>query len=169
MSGSDHMGVQAEGSRGRRLLRRGVYRKVKCYYLLPGILSGLPLIEAPNRTVMKTLCEWAWQRWPVLADPARFQGCPQNTTRYLPSYLHCCYYDGDTGESFPHWGYSLSPCLFSPDSADSKDVTSSTAQYYCWRLAGCGSRDDISLDVTRDRCPWVTFRFYLVSSSAGGA
>jgi hypothetical protein len=29
--------------------------------------------------------------------------------------------------------------------------------------------DDIALDVTRDRCPWVACRFYLISPSAGGA
>jgi hypothetical protein len=29
--------------------------------------------------------------------------------------------------------------------------------------------DDIGLDVTRDSCPWVACRFYLISPSAGGA
>jgi hypothetical protein len=120
-----------------------ICRKVKFYCPLPGSLSGLPLIEAPNRTVMTTLCEWAGHRWPVLADPARSQGCPQNTTRYLPSYVHCCYYDGDIGEGFPHWGFSLSPRLSSPDSAESKDVTSSTVQDYCWKLAGSDDRDNV--------------------------
>jgi hypothetical protein len=45
------MGVQPE-SRGRRLIRRGVCRKVKFYYPLPGSPSGRPLIEAPNRAVL---------------------------------------------------------------------------------------------------------------------
>jgi hypothetical protein len=46
------MGVQPEKSRGRRLIRRGVCRKVKIYYPLPGSPSGRPLIEAPNRAVL---------------------------------------------------------------------------------------------------------------------
>ena len=46
------MGVRAEESRGRRLLRRGVCRKAKFNCLLPGSSSGRPLIEAPNRTVL---------------------------------------------------------------------------------------------------------------------
>jgi hypothetical protein len=46
------MGVQAKGSRGRRLLRRGVCRKVKFYCPLPGSPSGRPLKEAPNRAVL---------------------------------------------------------------------------------------------------------------------
>jgi hypothetical protein len=50
-------------------------------------------------------------------------------------------------------GVFLSPRRSSADRADSKNVSSSTVHYYCWRLAGCGSRDDIGLDVTRDRCP----------------
>jgi hypothetical protein len=29
--------------------------------------------------------------------------------------------------------------------------------------------DDIDLDVTRDSCPWIACRFYLISPSAGGA
>ena len=73
------------------------------------------------------------------------------------------------GEGFPHRGFSLSPRRSSADKADSKYVMSSTVSYYCWRLAGRDSRDDIGLDVTRDRCPWVTCRFYLISPSAGGA
>jgi hypothetical protein len=46
------MGVHPEESRGRRLIRRGVCRKVKIYYPLPGSPSGRPLIEAPNRAVL---------------------------------------------------------------------------------------------------------------------
>jgi hypothetical protein len=46
------MGVHPEESRGRRLIRRGVCRKVKFYYPLPGSPSGRPLIEAPNRAVL---------------------------------------------------------------------------------------------------------------------
>jgi hypothetical protein len=45
------MGVQAEESRGRRLIRRGVCRKVKFYCPLSGSPSGTPLIEAPNQAV----------------------------------------------------------------------------------------------------------------------
>jgi hypothetical protein len=29
--------------------------------------------------------------------------------------------------------------------------------------------DDIGFDVTRDSCPWIAYRFYLTSPSAGGA
>jgi hypothetical protein len=43
------MVVQAEESRGRRLLRRGVFRKVKLYCRLPEIPSGRLLIEDPIR------------------------------------------------------------------------------------------------------------------------
>ena len=87
----------------------------------------------------------------------------------LFGYIHWCCYDGDTGEGFPRWGFSLSPRLSFAESTDNNEVTSITVQYYCWRLASCGSRDEIGLDVTRDRCPWVACRFYLVSPSAGGA